>query len=664
LREFQQTELQQAKERFDFEIKCLDEVEALKAGHIQRRTETENIQQSELIAEKEKLTSRHEREKLATLESQHAVDIKKLAQAHRQQLRALKNQQEVRLTQKFRNADGSTALNIPGLKSSNNSLKTRTLGGASQSVSRIGSSDSIDFDDNASDARTSQARASQSRASQARNSQASKIGGTLTAVGLRNKFDSMQEEEEEVLESSANAGDKVRNTIREISAKHKENLKLLLETLKQELEECELSIQSRQRELEESQEIELQNMREDQQAELENLIAIQEKEIQMEATVHDAEMRMLVERRILNSVLDTVVDGIINIDPIGTITRFNPAAERIFGYKSQEVMGKNVKVLMPPELSEIHDGILHTYMTTGVKHVIGSSRRAHGLRKDGTRFPVLLSVSEVKEDGAHLFTGIVRDMTEEVAAEEANLAREKAKQKELEALVEQVEVSKKKADELIEQMLPVSVSRQLMQGVTPQPEFFESATVFFSDIVGFTTICSKITPLETVTLLNKLYNTFDEIIKQYDAYKVETIGDSYLVVSGVPHRNGKRHASEIATMALHILSAVSQFKLENNDTIKVQVRIGLNTGPVVAGVVGSKMPRYCLFGDTMNTASRMESNSETMKIQISDSTYQALQDVGGFQLRPRGEISVKGKGKMTTYWLTGKEGFPYELPPA
>uniref|UniRef100_A0A8C4Y5Z2 Guanylate cyclase n=1 Tax=Gopherus evgoodei TaxID=1825980 RepID=A0A8C4Y5Z2_9SAUR len=205
----------------------------------------------------------------------------------------------------------------------------------------------------------------------------------------------------------------------------------------------------------------------------------------------------------------------------------------------------------------------------------------------------------------------------------------------------QLVAEKKKTDKLLSAMLPSFIREQLIAGKSVEPESFDSVTVFFSDIVGFTNLCSLSNPLQVVNLLNDLYSLFDNIIKTYDVYKVETIGDAYMVASGLPIRNGMKHVEEIATMSLHFLSAMIPFKIGHMPEEKLKLRIGINTGPVVAGVVGITMPRYCLFGDTVNTASRMESTSLPLRIHVSTTTANALQSIGGYDLQERGTITVK-----------------------
>ncbi|KAM4809730.1 atrial natriuretic peptide receptor 1-like [Rhinophrynus dorsalis] len=213
---------------------------------------------------------------------------------------------------------------------------------------------------------------------------------------------------------------------------------------------------------------------------------------------------------------------------------------------------------------------------------------------------------------------------------------------------------KQKTDRLLYSMLPKQVADDLRQGKPSQAQSYTSATIFFSDIVGFTQLSSSSTPYQVVDFLNKLYTTFDEIIDNYDVYKVETIGDAYMVVSGVPKENGILHGSEIASMALDLVSVCKTFRIPHKPNTQLRIRAGIHSGPVVAGVVGTKMPRYCLFGDTVNTASRMESTSEALKIQCSSSTHDLLKQIGGYLLVCRGTLQVKGKGDMITYWLEGK----------
>ncbi|XP_030323544.1 atrial natriuretic peptide receptor 2 [Calypte anna] len=217
---------------------------------------------------------------------------------------------------------------------------------------------------------------------------------------------------------------------------------------------------------------------------------------------------------------------------------------------------------------------------------------------------------------------------------------------------------KRKAENLLYQILPHSVAEQLKRGETVRAEAFDSVTIYFSDIVGFTALSAESTPMQVVTLLNDLYTCFDAIIDNFDVYKVETIGDAYMVVSGLPVRNGKLHAREIVRMALALLEAVKTFKIRHRPNDQLHLRIGVHTGPVCAGVVGLKMPRYCLFGDTVNTASRMESNGQALKIHVSSTTKEVLDEFGCFDLELRGDVEMKGKGKMRTYWLLGERKDP------
>ncbi|CAB3381316.1 Hypothetical predicted protein [Cloeon dipterum] len=213
---------------------------------------------------------------------------------------------------------------------------------------------------------------------------------------------------------------------------------------------------------------------------------------------------------------------------------------------------------------------------------------------------------------------------------------------------------KRKCEELLYQLLPKSVASQLILGNSVIAETYDNVTIYFSDIVGFTSLSAESTPLQVVDLLNDLYTCFDSIIENFDVYKVETIGDAYMVVSGLPVRNGDNHAREIARMALAMLNTVLGFKIRHRPDQRLKLRIGLHSGPCVAGVVGLKMPRYCLFGDTVNTASRMESNGLALKIHVSSATKAVLDIFKTFHLELRGEVEMKGKGKQTTYWLVGE----------
>ncbi|XP_071176256.1 uncharacterized protein [Mytilus edulis] len=245
---------------------------------------------------------------------------------------------------------------------------------------------------------------------------------------------------------------------------------------------------------------------------------------------------------------------------------------------------------------------------------------------------------------AILFTSYVYS----VAKMTGNLLKfaEKIKRK-----TDKIATEKNKTDVLLYQMLPKQIVINLKTGTSSIAEFFNEVTIYFSDIVDFTQLGAESSPIEIVNLLNDLYSLFDECIDKYDVYKVETIGDSYMVASGVPTPNGWNHAPEIALMALRIRQEVNGYDIPHMPGRTLKIRIGLHSGPCVAGCVGTKMPRYCLFGDTVNTASRMQSFGIGGKIHISSVTQEILSHHGNFITEFRGLIDVKGKGQMATYWL-------------
>ncbi|PSN39730.1 hypothetical protein C0J52_19957 [Blattella germanica] len=227
----------------------------------------------------------------------------------------------------------------------------------------------------------------------------------------------------------------------------------------------------------------------------------------------------------------------------------------------------------------------------------------------------------------------------------------------------------RRTDELLYQMIPKQVADRLRTGENPIDtcEMFDSVSILFSDVVTFTEICSRITPMEVVSMLNAMYSIFDTLTERNNVYKafahrrpdqdvlyrrqVETIGDAYMVVSGAPEKE-INHAEKVCDMALDMVEAITDLKDPSTGS-HLQIRVGVHSGAVVAGIVGLKMPRYCLFGDSVNTASRMESTSEAMKIHISQSTRDLLSP--SYIVSERGEIQVKGKGSMKTYWLERRE---------
>ncbi|XP_012219675.1 soluble guanylate cyclase 88E [Linepithema humile] len=233
------------------------------------------------------------------------------------------------------------------------------------------------------------------------------------------------------------------------------------------------------------------------------------------------------------------------------------------------------------------------------------------------------------------------------------LDQEQLKSKKLEESMRKLDEEMKRTDELLYQMIPKQVADRLRNGESPIDtcEMFDSVSILFSDVVTFTEICSRISPMEVVSMLNAMYSLFDTLTERNRVYKVETIGDAYMVVSGAPVKEND-HADRVCDMALDMVEAITDLK-DRSTGNHLQIRVGVHSGAVVAGIVGLKMPRYCLFGDSVNTAARMEATSQAMQIHISQSTQELLSP--SYKVKERGEIEVKGKGTMKTYWLEKRE---------
>ena len=218
----------------------------------------------------------------------------------------------------------------------------------------------------------------------------------------------------------------------------------------------------------------------------------------------------------------------------------------------------------------------------------------------------------------------------------------------LRTTLERLTEEQKKSEHLLLNILPESVAHRLKEKPTTIAEGFTEVTVLFADIVGFTELSTQVSPQELVALLNRIFSAFDELAEKHGLEKIKTIGDAYMVVGGLPNPR-KDHAEAIIEMGLDMQQAVKEFNLETGSDCNI--RIGINTGPVVAGVIGIKKFIYDLWGDTVNIASRMESQGLPGNIQITQSTYEQVKDK--YILEARGAIEIKGKGEMQTYLVMG-----------
>ncbi len=216
-----------------------------------------------------------------------------------------------------------------------------------------------------------------------------------------------------------------------------------------------------------------------------------------------------------------------------------------------------------------------------------------------------------------------------------------------------LQIEKERSEHLLLNILPLPIANQLKQDRRTIADSFAEASVLFADIADFTRLSASLTAQELVALLNEIFSEFDRLAERHQLEKIKTIGDAYMVVGGLPFPTAN-HAEAIADMALDMQAAMIQFS--DRYRMPLAMRIGINTGPVVAGVIGTKKFIYDLWGDTVNTASRMESHGIVGQIQVTAATYEFLRH--HYDLKPRGPVEIKGKGAILTYLLLGRSIVP------
>ena len=214
---------------------------------------------------------------------------------------------------------------------------------------------------------------------------------------------------------------------------------------------------------------------------------------------------------------------------------------------------------------------------------------------------------------------------------------------------EKIKQEQEKSDTLLLNILPESIAERLKNGETLIADDIENATVLFADLTGFTKLSSSTSAKELLMLLNNIFSVFDELLVKHSLEKIKTIGDNYMLAGGIPEPS-EDHAVHVAEMALDMIDVLPKINTESQKTMKI--RIGINSGPVSAGVIGKKKFIYDLWGDTVNVASRMESYGKHNQIHVNERTYEILKDK--YLFKKRKALEMPGKGKMQTYFLKNR----------
>jgi urea ABC transporter urea binding protein len=332
------------------------------------------------------------------------------------------------------------------------------------------------------------------------------------------------------------------------------------------------------------------------------------------------------------SIFENTDKGLFQTTPDGRYLSANPALARIYGYESPEDLIANITNINQQLYVDPNRRAEFLILMQAQGRVSNFDSQVY--RKDRSLIWISENAHAVRDAKGELlyYEGSVMDITMRRVWEEA------------------LRYQKECSDQLLLNILPEPIAQRLKLGETTIADSFAEVTVLFADLVKFTELAAQIPPPELVDSLNKIFSVFDQLSEKHGLEKIKTIGDAYMVVGGLPSPRPDQ-AEAIAEMALDMQQQITHIKRDNGEPF--HLRIGIHTGPVVAGVIGTKKFSYDLWGDTVNVASRMESQGAAGGIQVTAATYERLKEKYVFERR--GTTLVKGKGEMITYWLTGRK---------
>lgn len=362
----------------------------------------------------------------------------------------------------------------------------------------------------------------------------------------------------------------------------------------------------------------------------ESFTALEQANQKSEQRVAERTASLAASEALNRSLLNAVPDMMARVNSEGLYLDFKVSKEFTSVVAINDVIGRTCAEIFPPEMAKQRMAGIQNALETGEVQFAEYELEVEGKTHYEESRIVAIGNGEVLI--------MVRDITERVQLEQ--------KRNQAEAALRQ---EKERSEQLLLNILPAAIAERLKQDNSLIAESFEEVSILFADLVGFTALSAQMQPIEIVNLLNQIFSAFDELAEYFKLEKIKTIGDAYMVAAGLPIPRSD-HAEAIADMALAMQTVIQHFRHQNEKPL--HIRIGINTGIVVAGVIGRKKFIYDLWGDTVNTASRMESHGEPDEIQVTEATYHRLKKT--YTLIKRGMVRIKGKGEMETYWLVGK----------